>query len=62
MSQFVNMNIVPAGKTIAELEKKAEECENKAKQEVEPLASQLKQEASLFREWVKTLKSRKWTS
>jgi hypothetical protein len=47
----VAMHFVPADATIAELEKKAEECENKAKQEAEPLASQLTEEAKAFRAW-----------
>jgi hypothetical protein len=56
------MKIVPAGPTVAELEKKAEDCEKKAKQEAEPVASQLKEEAKAFRAWAAALRSGTWTS
>ena len=53
--------IVPADATRAELVKKAEECENKAKHEAEPLASQLKAEAKAFRALAGTLGTGVWT-
>ena len=55
------MKIIPAEATIKELKKKAEECEQKASQESEPLASELREKAGLFREWITVLKTGKWT-
>jgi len=52
------MKFVPADSSIAELERKAAECEQKAEQEKEPLASQLKEEARLYRGWIAALKSK----
>ena len=56
----VAMKLVPAGATIAELEKKAVDCEEKAKKEPEPKATRLREEALLYREWIATLRSGKW--
>jgi hypothetical protein len=56
----VAMRLVPAGPTIAELEKKATDCEEKAKNEVEPEATKLKEEALLYREWITSLRSGNW--
>ena len=56
----VAMRLVPAGATIAELEKKATDCEEKAKKEVEPESTKLREEALLYREWITTLRSGKW--
>ena len=53
------MKIIPAGATIAELEKKATDCEEKAKRESEPEATKLREEALLYREWIATLRSGK---
>ena len=58
----VYMRFLPAGPTIAELEKKAEDCEKKAQQEAERLASQLKEEAKTFRAWAASLRSGTWTA
>jgi hypothetical protein len=54
------MKIVPAGATIAELEKKAAEFEEKAKTEPDRIATRLTEKAKLCREWIAALKSRKW--
>ena len=56
------MKLIPAGATIAELEKKAADCEEKAKQEAEPEATKLREEALLYREWISALNSGKWHS
>ena len=56
------MKIIPAGATIAELEKKAADCEEKARQGAEPEAAKLREEALLYREWIATLSSGKWHS
>jgi len=39
------MKLVPADATVAELEKKAMDCEEKAKKEAEPEATKLREEA-----------------
>ncbi len=54
------MKLVPAGATIAELEKKATDCEERAKKEAEPEATKLREEALLYREWIAALRSGKW--
>lgn len=54
--------IVPAGATILELEKKAADCEEQAKQHAEPEAAKLRGEALLYREWITALRSGKWHS
>jgi hypothetical protein len=56
----VAMKLVPPDATIAELEKKAADCEEKAKQEAEPKATELGEEALLYREWIAALSSGKW--
>jgi hypothetical protein len=56
------MKIVPADAAIAELEKKAADCEKKAKKEPEPIATRLKEKAELCREWIAALKTGKWKS
>jgi len=61
-NRLVMQQIVPAGATIAELKKKAVDCEHRAPQAVEPEATKLKEEALLYREWIAALRSRKWHS
>jgi len=58
----IAMKLIPAGATIAELEKKAADCEEKAKQEAEPAATKLREEALLYREWIAALRSGRWHS
>jgi hypothetical protein len=50
------------GATLAELGKKAVDCEENAKREAEPEAKKLREEALLYREWTATLRSGKWHS
>jgi hypothetical protein len=45
------MKMVPAEPTIAELEKKTGDCEEKVAQESAPVASKLHDLAKLYREW-----------
>ena len=54
------MKLVPADATIEELEKKANDCEERAKKEAEPEATKLREEALLYREWIAALRSGKW--
>lgn len=56
------MRIIPADATIAELKKKAADCDRKAKQETEPEATKLREEALLYREWIAALRSGTWHS
>jgi hypothetical protein len=56
------MQLVPAGATIEELQKKAAVCEEKAKCELEPEATKLREEALLYREWIASLSLGKWHS
>lgn len=56
----VAMKLVPVGATIAELEMKALECEEKAKKESEPETTKLREEALLYREWIAGLRPGKW--
>jgi hypothetical protein len=43
----IAMELIPAGATIEELEKKAADCERKARLETEPKATKLREEALL---------------
>ena len=56
------MKFVPADETIADLERKAFECEQAAKVQPEPAATKLQKLAALCRAWVVELKSGKWAS
>jgi len=56
------MNLIPPGATTAELEKKAADCEERAKGEAEPGATKLREEALLYREWIAVLRSGRWHS
>lgn len=54
------MKIIPAGATIADLERKAAECEEQAESRPEPEAAALREKANQYREWIKALLSGKW--
>ena len=56
------MKIIPAHDTIAELKNRACEYEEKARGESDPIATQLREETKLFRDWIAALDSGKWTS
>jgi hypothetical protein len=56
------VKIVSADATIADLERKAAECEAKAKSESEPAATDLGEMADLCREWMAKLRSGEWIS
>jgi hypothetical protein len=58
----MNPKIVPCGLTIKEMNKEAEECEQKARVEVEPTAGTLREKALVLREWIAALKTGGWTS
>jgi hypothetical protein len=56
------MKIVPAGPTVEQLEKEANECDQRAKAAAEPFASRLREKAGLLREWMKLLRTGAWKS
>jgi len=60
MQNGATMKLVPAGATIAELEEKAADCEEKAKKEAELQATKLREQALLCREWITALRSGNW--
>ncbi len=54
-------SFVPATPTIAELEQRAKECEDRAEHEPEPAAGALREEAKRHRAWAQSLRSGGWT-
>lgn len=56
------MKIIPADDVLAELEKKAHEYEEKAKTEVDEIATGCREKAKQCREWIAILTSGKWRS
>jgi hypothetical protein len=58
----MSRHFAPPDSTIAELEKRAFDCEQKAAKAEESLAAALRQEAKLCREWLAALRSGRWTS
>jgi hypothetical protein len=56
------MEIIPAGPTIADLEKKAAKYEEKARMESVQIGNVLMEKAKLCRDWVGWLKSGNWMS
>jgi hypothetical protein len=55
-------NFIPAKETIEELQAKAAEYERQAKEEQEPAATSMRNEAALLREWINALESGHWAS
>jgi hypothetical protein len=53
---------IPRDATVAEMERKAAVAEEKASKESEPRATELREEAKLYREWATSLRSGQWTS
>jgi hypothetical protein len=56
------MKIVPTGPTIKEMKREAEQCEQAARLESGTIAEMLQERAALLREWIRALRSGKWTS
>jgi hypothetical protein len=54
--------IIPARRTIDDLEREVSQCEKQAAQSPEPEASELKKKAELLRQWIASLKRGKWHS
>jgi hypothetical protein len=59
---MMKQHFLPRDATVAELEEKAADCEKKAANEPEPRATELREEAKLYREWATSLLSGRWTS
>jgi hypothetical protein len=53
---------IPRDETVSELQRKAADAEEKAANEVEPWATELQEKAKMYREWVASLQSGRWTS
>jgi hypothetical protein len=62
MTIRTDRNVVPPEPTIAELEQKAAECDTQANGESEPNATELREKAKLYRNWIALLRSGRWTS
>jgi len=58
----IRQQFVSADATIAELKKKATECEKAAAKAEEPRATELRREAELCRDWVAAIRSGLWKS
>jgi hypothetical protein len=58
----MNNTFIPADATLAELQKKAADCEQRATQEPESLATALREEAQRYRKWIAALRSGHWTA
>jgi hypothetical protein len=58
----MKQHFIPPDATVADLERKAAECDQKAANEEEPLATELREEAKLYRGWAATLRAGQWTS
>jgi hypothetical protein len=56
------MNFISAKPTIGELQQKAAQCEKQADAEQEPRATELRDEAQLYRAWITELRSGRWTA
>lgn len=54
---MIDTRFIPVGDALAELEKKAAECEARAKEAQEPQATTLRELPELYRGWMKTLGS-----
>ena len=53
---------IPPEPTIAELERKARQCEERAECESEPIATSLREEAKKYRDWAVSLRTGSWTA
>jgi hypothetical protein len=58
----MKQHFIPRDATVAELEQKAAEAEQTAAKEWEPRATELREEAKLYRQWIASLRSGPWSS
>ncbi|SRR5260370_37072231 len=59
---FPTVKIIPADDVIADLEREARGCEARTQSEPKQIATKLKEQANLLRDWITALKSGRWTS
>jgi hypothetical protein len=57
----MQQHFIPREATVAELERKAADAEEESTNESEPHATELREEAKLYREWAASLRSGRWT-
>jgi hypothetical protein len=55
-------NFVPKNASVTDLERQAKECEERTTKEPEPVASKLREQARICREWAARLRKRFWSS
>lgn len=55
-------DFIPKDVTVADLERKAAEYEQRAAKEGEPLATELVEQARVCREWAARLRTGRWSS
>jgi hypothetical protein len=58
----MKQDFIPPTAVLAELDKKATECERRAKKEPEPQATALREEAKQYRDWIRSIQSGAWTA
>ena len=58
----MKQHFIPRNAAVAELERKAAEAEEKAANEPEPRATELPEDAKVYREWATSLRLGQWTS
>jgi hypothetical protein len=58
----MKQHFIPRDPAVAELERKAANAEEQSAKQAEPRATELLEEAKLYREWAASLRSGLWTS
>lgn len=58
----MKQDFIPTNAVLAELEKKAADCEQRAEKEPEPQATTLREEAKRNRDWIRSIRSGAWTA
>jgi hypothetical protein len=65
-ANLMKQHFIPRDATVADLERKAGECEQQPANEQEPRATELREEEKLYRDWATTLRwdngRREWRS
>ena len=58
----MKQRVIPRDTTVEELERKAHDAEKESANEPEPRATELRELAKLYREWITQLRSGRWMS
>jgi hypothetical protein len=58
----MKQDFIPPNAVLAELERKADDCELRAENAPEPQATALLEEAKQYRDWIGSIRSRTWTA